>query len=303
VNCGALPENLIESELFGTRRGAFTGSADRDGAFVSADGGTLFLDEIGDAPLRVQVSLLRVLETRRVTPLGSNVETPVNVRVLAATSRDLRALMHEGTFREDLYYRLAELTVTVPPLRERAEDVPALARTLLGSFAGDVRLSSQAEALLMQEEWPGNVRELKNTLRRAVALAQGADVLQVIHFAPGNAESDEPPAVVPEVSLVFPPHVVARADALWAGAATSAATDDASKYEQRARDRAALLCLSSRAPLTTWPKELTAHWHRLFRPTWATTEDGRGLRDLVRELGLDARDEGVREAVRRRVRD
>jgi DNA-binding NtrC family response regulator len=251
----------------------------------------------------VQVALLRVLETRRVTPLGSNVETPVDVRVFAATSRDLESLMREGKFREDLYYRVAELSVTVPPLRERREDIPALARTVLGSFAEAVTLSSQAEALLLQNEWRGNVRELKNALRRAVALARGTNVLQVIHFAPGDAESDEPPVVVPEVSLVFPPHVVARADAMWAGAETSAATDGASKYEQRASDRAALLCLSSRAPLTTWPKELTAHWHRLFRPTWATSEDGRGLRDLVRELGLDARDEGVREAVRRRVRD
>jgi transcriptional regulator with GAF, ATPase, and Fis domain len=303
VNCGALPDGLIASELFGTRRGAFSGGVDRDGAFVSADGGTLFLDEIGDAPLAVQVALLRVLETRRVTPLGSNVETPVDVRVFAATSRDLESLMREGKFREDLYYRLAELSVTVPPLRERREDIPALARTVLGSFAEGVTLSSQAEALLLQNEWRGNVRELKNALRRAVALARGTSVLQVIHLAPGEDDAHVADAVVPDAALAFPPHVVERADAMWRGAEPLSDDEDASKYEQRARERAALLCLSARAPVTTWPKALAAHWHRLFRATWATSEDGRGLRELARELGMDARDEGVREAIRRRARD
>jgi len=248
----------------------------------------------------VQVALLRVLETRRVSPLGSDAEISVDVRVLAATSRDLNALMREGKFREDLYYRLAELSVTVPPLRERVEDLPALAASLLRSFAGDVTLSSQADALLMQNEWRGNVRELKNTLRRAVALAHGTTVLQVIHFAPVD-DAEAAAVVVPEVSLVFPPHVVARAEAMWGGAEAPPDSDDASKYEQRARERAALLCLSGRSPVSTWPKALSTQWHRLFGAKWATSEDGRGLRDLVRELGLDSRDEGVREAVRRKV--
>jgi transcriptional regulator with GAF, ATPase, and Fis domain len=162
VNCSALSAELIESELFGHKRGAFTGAhGDRDGAFVGADGGTLLLDEIGDAPPRVQLALLRALETRRIKPVGSDSERAVDVRVLAATSRDVRAMMDSGEFREDLYYRLAEGSLSLPPLRNRPEDIPSLASHLLTSLAPNISLSTQAELALTQNQWPGNVRELK----------------------------------------------------------------------------------------------------------------------------------------------
>jgi DNA-binding NtrC family response regulator len=160
-------------------------------------------------------------------------------------------------------------------------------------------LSSQAETALTERLWPGNVRELKNALKRAVALARGTGLLQTIHFAPfGDPVTSDPPP--PEPPLAFPPDVLARAQALWNGA-DPARPDDASKHEHRARERAALLCLKARTPISAWPKALSQQWHRLFGAKWATTEEGRGLRELVRELGLDPRDENVREGVRARV--
>jgi DNA-binding NtrC family response regulator len=302
VNCSALSAELIESELFGHKRGAFTGAhGDRDGAFVGADGGTLLLDEIGDAPPRVQVALLRALETRRVKPVGSDGERSVDVRVLAATSRDVRAMMDSGEFREDLYYRLAEASVSLPPLRHRPEDIPSLAAHLLSSLAPAVRLSSQAELALIQNPWPGNVRELKNALKRAVALAHGTTLLQAIHLAPLSDSSSltDPPSSSTDLAIVFPPHVIAHADLLWSGERST--LEDVTKYELRALQRAALLYLRERTPLEAWPKGALQLWQRLFGAKWATSEDGRGLRELVRELGLDVRDESVREGVRRRA--
>jgi hypothetical protein len=159
VNCSAISDALIESELFGHRRGAFTGAQiERAGAFVSAQGGTLLLDEIGDAPARVQFALLRALESRTVKAVGADAERAVDVRVIAATSRDLTALMQQGSFRSDLYYRLAQLTVTIPPLRDRREDVPGLAARLAEHELAGTTLSDQALALLEQHAWPGNVR-------------------------------------------------------------------------------------------------------------------------------------------------
>ncbi|MFO0564357.1 MAG: sigma 54-interacting transcriptional regulator [Polyangiaceae bacterium] len=172
VDCGAIAENLIESELFGHTRGSFSGAVqDRAGLFEQADGGTLFLDEIGELPLALQPKLLRVLETREVRRVGSNVARPVRVRVLAATNRDLSRSVNEGTFREDLYYRLAVIEVELPPLRARREDLPELASHFYRAFSG-----TQAEPprdlvqSLLQRSWPGNVRELRNFIERSVAL-------------------------------------------------------------------------------------------------------------------------------------
>ena len=178
VNCGAIPPQLVESTLFGHEKGAFTGAVARSkGVFESADGGTVLLDEIGELPLQAQAALLRVLETQRFARVGSTEEVSVDVRVVAATHRDLEAMCETGGFRRDLLYRLDALAVTVPPLRERREDIEPLARHFVDIAASadecDVHdISERALQLMLQHEWPGNVRELRNTIDRAVVIAQ-----------------------------------------------------------------------------------------------------------------------------------
>ncbi len=184
VNCAALSQGLIESELFGHVKGAFTGAvAAKEGMLVYADGGTLFLDEVGDMPLETQAKLLRVLETREVQAVGGNVTRKVDVRVVAATNRELRGLVGEGKFREDLLFRLQVVTLQLPPLRERPGDVPLLLDHFLSALAKEhgrnVRgITPEARALLVRYDWPGNVRELRNALETMVLLAR-RDVLDV----------------------------------------------------------------------------------------------------------------------------
>jgi DNA-binding NtrC family response regulator len=174
VNCGAIPAELIEAELFGAEAGAFTGALRaRAGRFELADGGTLFLDEIGNLPISGQVKLLRVLETGQFEMLGSSRTRRVNVRILSATNADLPALIRAGNFREDLYYRLNVIEVSLPPLTERRADIVPLARHFLGV---GLQLSSDAVAALMAHEWPGNVRELRNCMERAKLMARGGTV-------------------------------------------------------------------------------------------------------------------------------
>ena len=178
INCAAIPETLLESELFGHERGAFTGAQSRRiGRFEQAHGGTLFLDEIGDLSLGTQSKLLRVLQERSIQRLGSNETLPVDVRVLAATHRDLEAAIQEKEFREDLFYRLSVVCIRLPSLSERAEDIPDLVRFFIGRHASDLNVenpSIQPEALawLQTQSWPGNVRELENTVRQALLLAR-----------------------------------------------------------------------------------------------------------------------------------
>ncbi len=178
VNCAALPENLLESELFGHERGAFTGAvATRKGRFETADGGTLFLDEIGDLPLHLQAKLLRVLQEKEFERVGSSQPIKVNVRVLSATHRDLEALMKSGQFREDLYYRLNVVTIMLPPLRERRQDLPMLMEHFLAAFAKKnhktIRgFTHEARQALLRYDYPGNVRELENLIERAVVLTR-----------------------------------------------------------------------------------------------------------------------------------
>jgi len=182
VNCGAIPENLLEAEFFGARKGAYTGSAqDRLGYFQSAKGGTLFLDEIGDLPLAMQSKLLRAIQERVVRPLGSTQEDTVDVRIVSATHKDLAAAVAAGTFRQDLYYRLNVIEISIPPLRERREDLPALCRDLLGRICRESGfhmpdISGQVLATLQQHPFHGNVRELENLLHRAMALGEGGDL-------------------------------------------------------------------------------------------------------------------------------
>jgi transcriptional regulator with GAF, ATPase, and Fis domain len=172
VDCGAMPENLMESELFGHVRGAFTGAMnDRKGAFEEAHGGTLFLDEIGELPLSLQPKLLRALEARTVRRLGTNQQRPVDLRIVAATNRSLARSVNEGTFREDLYYRLAVVEIRLPPLRARRDDIPMLATHFLEGFTGTpTKVPATMLAALMTRAWPGNVRELRNYLERSVSL-------------------------------------------------------------------------------------------------------------------------------------
>ena len=178
VNCAALPEALIESELFGHAKGAFTDARDaRKGLFAQADGGTLFLDEIGDLPLNLQAKLLRVLEQQTIRPIGSDQEQAIDVRVLSATHQDLEAKVEREEFRQDLYYRLNVIEIEVPPLRARGNDVLLLAHTFLQQFAEKsgkavVGIAEPAATKLLDYDWPGNVRELRNVLERAVAMTQ-----------------------------------------------------------------------------------------------------------------------------------
>jgi len=185
VDCGALVPTLIESELFGYEKGAFTGaSKTRRGLFQEADGGTLFLDEIGELPPDLQAKLLRVLEEREIRPLGSNKSVKVNVRIIAATNRDLEAARRDGTFRKDLFFRLNVIPVHLPPLRERKSDMPLLLQWFLDRLVEeDVRVSPEAMQALMRYEWPGNVRELKNCVEHAVTMRTGRTI-EVRDLAP-----------------------------------------------------------------------------------------------------------------------
>ena len=182
VNCGAIPENLLESELFGHRRGAFTGAVqDHQGLFVSASGGTLFLDEIGDMPLPLQVKLLRVLQEREVRPVGATRSVAVDVRVISATHRDLEEEMKAGRFREDLFYRLNVVTLSLPPLNQRRDDIPLLAEYFRAELAQRYQkpvtaFSKGAIELLMAADWTGNVRQLYNVVEQAIALSTGPQI-------------------------------------------------------------------------------------------------------------------------------
>ncbi len=175
INCTAIPENLMESELFGYEKGAFTGAnISKPGKFEQADTGTVFLDEIGDVPASIQVKLLRILQEREFERLGSNKTQHTDVRVIAATNVDLRAALEQGTFREDLYYRLNVVPMNIPPLRERKDDIPYLVEHFAKKYGGEI--SEGALERLMSYHWPGNVRELENVIERSILLAQGPRV-------------------------------------------------------------------------------------------------------------------------------
>ncbi|HET6611939.1 MAG TPA: sigma 54-interacting transcriptional regulator [Kofleriaceae bacterium] len=202
VDCAAIPRDLIGSELFGHVRGAYTGATnDKDGLIVAASGGTVFLDEIGELALDLQPQLLRVLEKREVRPVGDTRAIKVDIRVVAATNRDLRAMVKAGTFREDLYYRLAVVRALVPPLRNRTEDIPLLARHFTDALGhGELDLSAELRAELANHTWPGNVRELRNVVERALSL--GYVGLPGDHDASSSAGTP-PPAYIgaaPDIS-------------------------------------------------------------------------------------------------------
>ncbi len=198
VNCGAIPETLIASELFGHRKGSFTGAtADRVGYFEAAGGGTLFLDEISTLPLQTQSMLLRVLEERIVVPVGDTRGRPVDVRIIAATNRDLREMVAKGEFREDLLYRLDVVKLELPPLRQRREDIPLLAHHFLRKYAGQMNkpipgMTNGGMRALLGYGWPGNIRELENVIERAVIFADGHEI-GVADLPFGSSEQDDEP--------------------------------------------------------------------------------------------------------------
>jgi len=232
VNCAAIPAELLESELFGHVKGAFSGATgDRPGRFREADGGTLFLDEIGDMALPTQAKILRVLQEREVTPLGARHSERVDLRVVAATHRDLEAEVAAGTFRADLWYRLQVITITLPPLRERAGDVTLLAAHFLRGRAGGhaKRLSEAAVRALEAHDWPGNVRELRNTIQRAIALSEG-DLIEIEHLGLGAAR----PAGKPAEAIA-----TAATDIDWDGTLESALAQVELAMLRRALDAAA----------------------------------------------------------------
>jgi len=207
VNCGAIPSELMESELFGHRRGSFTGAvADKKGLIQSAEGGTLFLDEVADLPLHMQVKLLRVIQEKTVRPIGEQREAPIDVRIVSATHKNLSELVANGRFREDLYYRVNVIEMRVPPLRERSEDILPLATTILARLSqrlgGETpTLTSEAAAALQLYPFPGNVRELENILERALTMRAGSDIevadLQLRSPATASAEAGAATSAVP----------------------------------------------------------------------------------------------------------
>ena len=196
VNCGAIPENLMESEFFGYRKGAFTGAdSDREGFFQAASGGTLFLDEVADLPLLMQVKLLRAIQEKRVRKVGCVTEEPVDVRIICATHRNLRECVDKGSFRQDLYYRLNVIELRMPPLRERLEDIePLIAAILLRLFGGNSpRPTAAALKALRLYSFPGNVRELENILERATALCSGGVIeVEDLHLEPSAVACERP---------------------------------------------------------------------------------------------------------------
>jgi len=218
VNCAALPENLLESEFFGHEKGAFTGAAARKlGRFERADQGTIFLDEIGEITPAMQVKLLRVIQEKEIERVGGTETHKIDVRIITATNRDLKAEVQAGRFREDLYYRLKVVPVEVPPLRKRSDDIPELATYFVQRFGnelgkGQIRISVETMELLQRYSWPGNVRELQNVIERAVILCTEPIIvpellpLEVLspgseHEGEGNIEEDQSAITLPETGL------------------------------------------------------------------------------------------------------
>jgi two-component system response regulator HydG len=223
INCGALPESLLESELFGHVKGSFTGAVrDKEGLLVAARAGTFFLDEIGEMSPALQVKLLRALQEREVVPVGATEPIAIDVRVIAATNRDLEQEIRRGTFRSDLYYRLNVITMHLPPLRERLDDVPVLAEHFLLRLAverngksGELKLNGDAMAALQRYDWPGNVRELENALERAAILSSGTTGIDTSAL-PARVISPEPAPLISERPPANPSlEVIERAYILW----------------------------------------------------------------------------------------
>ena len=253
VNCAALQENLLESELFGHEKGAFTGAdKQRIGRFEQADGGTLFLDEIGDMSPSTQAKILRVLQEHEFERLGGTHTLRTDVRLIAATNRDLAAMVQNGRFREDLYYRLNVVSIEVPPLRERKDDIVPLARFFIRRFAAELKkkmdgIEPDAQKLLMRYNWPGNIRELENTIERAMLMAEGHEIaagdLRLGELSTGGGARDQtsvvkiPPTGIPLDDIERYAHRRGAADVeLGAEGRRGAAVDQPARHELQDQD-------------------------------------------------------------------
>ena len=246
LNCAALPENLLESELFGHKKGAFTGAeSDKEGLFVAASGGTFFLDEVGEMAPATQVKLLRVLQQREVVPVGSTDPVQVDVRLIAATNRDLEQDIQEGRFREDLYYRLNVISLELPPLRDRTDDIPLLAEFFLERLAEDRdeeprKVSEDALEVLAGYPWPGNVRELENVLERAVVLTDRGAIKpgdlpdKLTEPRPEPVVQDKPPAnpSLEVIERAYIEHVLRAEDGNRTRAAETLGIDPSTLYRK-----------------------------------------------------------------------
>lgn len=290
LNCAAIPETLLHSELFGHRRGAFTGAESaREGAFLSAHGGTLFLDEIGDAPEPVQVALLRALEAQRIKPLGSEVERAIDVRVVAATSRVMTHLMRDSKFRVDLYFRLAGAVLALPPLRERRADFPLLAAEMLAQLsspdASALSLSPGALQRLQAHDWPGNVREFANALTGAACQLgpQDGGRIEVEHLSfLDDAATSEAPSGVRQVPPREEPsqgleYLLPEAER-YAATSLLLLPVHSSRRKSRARERALLLVWQGQGREFT--HEMKRRARRLLGPGWQERDSGQALRDV-----------------------
>jgi Nif-specific regulatory protein len=243
VNCAALPEGILESELFGHVKGAFTDAVqNRKGRFELADGGTIFLDEIGDFPLKLQAKLLRVIQQRSFERVGSSEAVTVNVRIIAATNRDIEALVEKGEFRSDLYYRLNVLPIHVPPLRQRKEDIAALSESFLKKFSRETNkrfagFTEDAMELMLSYSWPGNVRELENAVERAVVIAKGSRIgAQDLLIGQAAGQTDEYKGKsLKEALIIFKRHFIRKAleDNRWNQTETSKVLDIQRTYLSR----------------------------------------------------------------------
>ncbi|MEE4262601.1 MAG: sigma-54 dependent transcriptional regulator [Desulfobacteraceae bacterium] len=273
INCVAIPENLLESELFGYEKGAFTGAAHRRvGKIEQAHGGTVFLDEIGDMPFSIQSKILRLLQEKNIERLGGRETIPVDVRILAATNRDLEAALAAGRFREDLYYRLKVVTITLPPLRERPDDIPLLADFFISRYASELDMHNpgiarDAVATLKNNQWPGNVRELANTIQKALIFSRGApiqaaDVIQALSGEKVSRESD------PQ----------ATEDAIRRWMRTSMTSEDGENTFEKMMDHFAGILVSEALNLTDGNRSRAAKLLGLSRPTLHSKIEKYGLK-------------------------
>lgn len=313
VNCAAIPEQLVSSVLFGHVRGAFSGATqDHPGELVASSGGTLFLDELGDAPLSVQVALLRALEMQRVKPVGGTRERTVDLRIVAATSRPLHALIARGSFRSDLYYRISGHEVRLPSLAERPVDLPDLAQELLGALGHRAGLSPSAVEELRRHPLPGNVRQLRHVLERALlrtpaGVPLGAEELAGSWPPPLLSDAALLPAVglgAPPLSAAVPPasarrplldgsHLVQRlAPAVRQKAARWRATGERpsfcsrSRRQQRLEEQAWLLALLAEFPRAELPEPIARRVDRCFHVSWHLSEGGLYPKRLAQSLGV-----------------
>jgi nitrogen regulation protein NR(I) len=262
INCVAIPENLLESELFGYEKGAFTGAAHRRmGKIEQAHSGTIFLDEIGDMPFSIQSKILRLLQEKSIERLGGRQTIPVDVRILAATNRDLEAALAEGRFREDLYYRLKVVTISLPPLRERPDDIPLLTDFFLSRYASELDMdnpgiTSDAVAALNSHQWPGNVRELANTIQKALIFSRGAPI---------QAENVIEALSAEKVTRQSDPQAVEDVIRRWMR--TSMTSENAKDIFEKIMDHFASILVSEALTLTGGNRSRAARLLGLSRPT------------------------------------